>query len=633
MGVAPRGYRNPICVHTSAGRYLDIFNTLEFDVETAATPVARKWDPSHIFEDDAAFLQAMERLTLNLPGLAALSGTLANSAMALAETLERVTVLHEEFSLLSSYASLLADEDTRAEAPRKRRRKVELLATEFSRSISFLRPEILALEPEVIEGFISQENRLHPFTHYLRDLMRQREHVLNEGEERIMAESGLITGNTSSLFQILNTTELPRPEIQLTTGEQVRLTPVNFQKHRSTRERKDRHAIFSNYFQSYADFKETLAQNLFSGVKAHIFRARSRHYPSSLSAALDPDNVPLTVYRNLIKQVHDHLPLLHRYFDCMARMIGSTDLAYPDLYCPLTSVPPHQFSVEEAEQLVIECTAPLGSEYGAGLAQGFSQRWVDWFPADGKRAGAYAQGSAYRIHPYVLMNYVHDYDSVSTLAHEMGHALHSHFSNKQQPFATADYSIFVAEVASTLNEALLNQHLLQQTPSRDEEIFLLGRYLDGIRGTLFRQTMFAEFELEIHERVERGETLTGESLDELYLGLLRLYHGHDQGHVQIETQYGVEWAAIPHMYYNFYVYQYSTSFTASTALSQKVLGKEKDAVKKYIQFISAGGSKYPIDLLREAGVDMTTAEPFDKTMVVMNRTMDEIEAILEKKAK
>jgi oligoendopeptidase F len=602
---------------------------VEFDVETAATPVARKWDPSHIFEDDAAFLKAVEQLTLSLPGLAALSGTLANSATALAETLERVTVLHEEFSLLSSYASLLADEDTRAEVPRKRRRKVELLATEFSRSISFLRPEILALEPEIIEGFISQENRLHPFTHYLRDLMRQREHVLNEGEERIMAESGLITGNTSSLFQILNTTELPRPDIQLTTGEHVRLTPVNFQKHRSTLVREDRQAIFSNYFQPYADFKETLAQNLFSGVKAHIFRARSRHYPSSLSAALDPDNVPLTVYRNLIEQVHDHLPLLHRYFDCMARMIGSTGLAYPDLYCPLTSVPPHQFSVEEAEQLVIECTAPLGSEYGAALAQGFSQRWVDWFPRDGKRAGAYAQGSAYRIHPYVLMNYVHDYDSVSTLAHEMGHALHSHFSNKQQPFATADYSIFVAEVASTLNEALLNQHLLRQTPSRDEEIFLLGRYLDGIRGTLFRQTMFAEFELEIHERVERGETLTGESLDELYLGLLRLYHGHDQGHVQIETQYGVEWAAIPHMYYNFYVYQYSTGIVAANALAEALLSGESGAQQRSLQFLSAGGSDYPLAVLRAAGVDLESAAPYQASMAAVSRCLDRLEALIE----
>jgi len=321
--------------------------------------------------------------------------------------------------------------------------------------------------------------------------------------------------------------------------------------------------------------------------------------------------------------------LLHRYFDCMARMIGSTGLEYPDLHCPLTNVPPQKFSVEETEQLVIDSTSPLGPDYGAALREGFSNRWVDWFPAPGKRAGAYSQGAAYSVHPYVLMNFVNDYESVSTLAHEMGHALHSHFSNKCQPFATADYSIFVAEVASTLNETLLNHHMLERTSSPEEEIFLLGRYLDGIRGTLFRQTMFAEFELEIHERVERGETLTGESLDELYLGLLRLYHGHDQGHVRIDAQYGVEWAAIPHMYYNFYVYQYSTGIVAANALAEALLTGESGAQQRSLRFLSAGGSDYALEVLRTAGVDLESAGPYQASLAAVGRCLDRLETLID----
>jgi oligoendopeptidase F len=292
-----------------------------------------------------------------------------------------------------------------------------------------------------------------------------------------------------------------------------------------------------------------------------------------------------------------------------------------------------KYTYDQAKKLVIDAAEPLGKAYVRVVEEAIENRWVDVYPTPGKRSGGYSNGSAYDVHPYILLNYNGQYDDVSTLAHELGHAMHSYYSNKAQPYPTSDYSIFVAEVASTFYEALLIDKMLEEIKDDDARLSLLMNYLDGIKGTIFRQTQFAEFELLIHEKAEKGEPLTGDVLSELYGDILKRYYGHDKGVCNIDELYAVEWAYIPHFYYNFYVYQYSTSFTASTALSENVLSGKEDAVKKYIKFISSGGSKYPIDLLREAGVDMTTAEPFDKTMVVMNRTMDEIEAILKKKDK
>jgi len=292
-----------------------------------------------------------------------------------------------------------------------------------------------------------------------------------------------------------------------------------------------------------------------------------------------------------------------------------------------------KYTFDEAKELVLDSVKPLGSSYGRVVEKAFKERWIDVYPTPGKRAGGYSNGSAYDVHPYILLNYNGQYDDVSTLAHELGHTMHSYYSNKTQPYPTADYSIFVAEVASTFNEALLIHKMLEEIKDDDTRLSLLMNYLDGIKGTVFRQTQFAEFELRIHEKAERGEPLTGDVLNDIYGEILKKYYGHDKGVCHIDDLYVVEWAYVPHFYYNFYVYQYSTSFTASTALAEKVLGKEKGAVGKYIEFISSGGSDYPIELLKKAGVDMTGAEPFNKTMTAMNRTMDEIEAILEKKGR
>jgi oligoendopeptidase F len=331
--------------------------------------------------------------------------------------------------------------------------------------------------------------------------------------------------------------------------------------------------------------------------------------------------------------VNNNLDSFHRYLKLKKRMLGVDTLKYSDVYAPVVKGIELKYTYDEARKLVVDAAKPLGKAYVRVVKKGLENRWVDVYPTPAKRSGAYSNGSAYDVHPYVLLNYNGQYDDVSTLAHELGHAMHSYYSNKEQPYPTSDYSIFVAEVASTFYEALLIDKMLKEIKDDDVRLSLLMNYLDSIKGTVFRQTQFAEFELLIHEKAENGEPLTGDVLSELYGDILKKYYGHDEGVCHIDELYAVEWAYVPHFYYNFYVYQYSTSFTASTALAENVLSKKKGAVKKYIEFLSAGGSKYPIDLLREAGVDMTTADPFDKTMAVMNRTMDEIEAILKKKAK
>jgi oligoendopeptidase F len=364
-----------------------------------------------------------------------------------------------------------------------------------------------------------------------------------------------------------------------------------------------------------------------------MFYARTRGYNSSLESALDKNNIPAQVYSALIENVNNNLDSFHRYLNLKERMLGVDTLKYSDVYAPVVKGIDLNYTFEEAKKLVTDAAKPLGKSYVAVVKKALADRWVDVYPTPGKRAGAYSNGSAYDVHPYILLNYNGQYDDLSTLAHELGHALHSCYSNKNQPYPTADYSIFVAEVASTFCEALLIDKMLKDIKDDDIRLSLLMNYLDGIKGTVFRQTQFAEFELLIHQKAERGEPLTGDILSQLYGDILKRYYGHDKGVCNIDELYNVEWAYVPHFYYNFYVYQYSTSFTASMALSEKVLNKEKGAVKKYIKFISAGGSEYPIDLLRQAGVDMTTAEPFNKTMTVMNRTMDEIEAILDRKPK
>jgi len=411
----------------------------------------------------------------------------------------------------------------------------------------------------------------------------------------------------------------------------VLVDQAGYSRYRALPVREDREKVFQAFFTTLGQFRRTFGTQLYANVKRDMFYARARRYENCLSTALDDNAIPVEVYHALIRNINTNLPTFHRYLKLRQRMLGVPQLEYHDLYAPVVKGVELNYAYDEARQLILTALAPLGSDYQKVVEEAFRSRWIDLYPTTGKRSGAYSNGSAYDVHPYILMNYSGQYNDVSTLAHELGHALHSHFSNSSQPYPLADYPIFVAEVASTLNEALLIDHILKTIKDDDIRLSLLMSHLDGIKGTLFRQTQFAEFELAIHEAAERGETLTGDKLTELYRAIFRKYYGADQGICDVDDLYALEWAFIPHFYYNFYVYQYSTAFTASTALSRKILNHEKGAVESYLEFISAGGSDYPIELLKKAGVDMTTTEPFTQAMAAMNRTMDEIEKILDKR--
>jgi oligoendopeptidase F len=478
-----------------------------------------------------------------------------------------------------------------------------------------------------------QEPGLKVYSMAIQDILRMKAHTLSDKEEKILAEAGLMAGGPSSIYSVFSNAELPYPEIELSDGTKAKLTKAGYGRYRAVPNRTDRESVFNAFWTTFDKFKATFGTQLYSNVKKNMFYARTRGYESSLHSALDKNNIPTEVYLALIENVTENLDSFHRYLGLKKRMLDVEQLKYSDVYAPVVKGIDLKYTYEEGKELVLDAIKPLGDDYRRVIAKAFEERWIDIYPSPGKRSGAYSNGSAYDVHPYILLNYTDQYQDVSTVAHELGHTMHSYYSNKKQPYATADYSIFVAEVASTFNEALLIHKMLEEITDDDARLSLLMNYLDGLKGTVFRQTQFAEFELRMHEKAEHGEPLTGDALTELYGEILKKYYGHEKGICHIDDLYTVEWAYIPHFYYDFYVYQYSTSFTASTALAEKVLGKEAGAVEKYIEFLSAGGSDYPIALLKEAGVDMTTAGPFNKTMAAMNRTMDEIEAISEKKGK
>jgi oligoendopeptidase F len=564
-----------------------------------------------------------------LPGLGRFAGHLGDSAMALADAQGAISNESKALSRLHAYASMKSDRDLRVAPYQGMRQEVELAHTEFGRRTAYLRPELLALPEGAVETFLAEEPGLTPFAPYLKNLVRQREHVLTPVEESLLAEAGLVLGGSSQIFGIFNNAEMPRATVELHDGQKVTLTPAAFSLVRTSGVRTDREMATRAYFEGYSSFEGTYGSNVFECLKTHVFRSRVRRYDSCLGAALDADNIPVGVYTNLIEQVRRKLPSLHRYARLRAKALGLSQLTYFDLHCPLGTGTKRDYGVEAAKRLVQDAMAPLGTGYNEALGASFERRWIDWHPAPGKRSGAYATGAAYDVHPYMLLNFNGDFESVSTLAHEAGHAMHSHFSNRKQPYPCADYSIFVAEVASTFNEALLIERLLALASDPQETLFLLGHWLDGIRATLFRQTFFAEFELTIHRRAERGEALTGEALSKLYLELLRTYQGHDEGACDVPDLFAIEWACVPHFYYDFYVYQYATGIVAANSLAGDVLTGDEGARDRYARFLESGGSDYPLEILRRAGVDLESPAPYEATFRAMDRKLDALEALLD----
>ena len=511
------------------------------------------------------------------------------------------------------------------------KQELEQIFSDFAAKSAFMEPEILLSEQKTIENFIRKEPRLEIYRMKLKDMFRTKAHTLSEPEERIMALTNMVTSVPESIYGTFSNAEMPKPEVTLSNGETVALGSAEYSKYRASGNREDRKKVFETYWNNFYKFKATFGEMLYGNVKADIFSSRAKHYKSSLEASLYPVNIPTEVYHSLINNVNKELPAFHRYLKIKKRMLGTDTLEYYDMYAPVVKGIDLQYTYEEAVNIVLEALKPLGKDYVKTVEKAISERWIDVYPTEGKRSGGYSNGAFYDGHPYILLNYTNLYNDVSTLAHELGHTMQSYYSNKTQPYPLADYTIFVAEVASTFNEVLLFNHVIKTVKDDDVKISILMNWLDCFKGTLFRQTQFAEFELKIHEEAEKGNPLTGDDFSRIYSTIVRKYYGEDKNICHIDDYIDTEWAFIPHFYYNFYVYQYSTSFTASVSLAEKVMSGDKEALKNYLKFLSSGCSDYPIELLKRAGVNMTTAEPFKKTIGAMNKIMDKIENILDKK--
>ncbi len=589
-----------------------------------------KWDLSHIYPNEEAWKQAKEKLVAQLSGIEKYKGKLADSPQSLLACFDLITGLSKEYTRLYCYASMHSDEDTRISKYLGMEQEIGQLGSDFSAKSSYMQPEILKIGRETIDSFLKQEPKLELYRHGLDDILRRKDHTGTEGEEKILADASLISDSPHSIYSVFSDADFPFAEATLHDGGTVKLNKSNFSVYRAVPNREDRKKVFAAYFDRLNDYRRTFGTQLYAETKKNLFYTKARKYTSSLERALDGNNIPPAVFHGLVNNVHTHIGSFYRYLKLRQRMLGVDQLHYYDLYCPVVAEVDLKYTIEQSLDHVLASLTPLGDDYVKVARIGFAERWLDVYPNEGKRSGAYSNGAVYDVHPYMLLNFNGRYDDVSTLTHELGHTMHSFLSNKVQPFATADYSIFVAEVASTLNEALLMEYMLKSIKDDGIRLSLLGNYLDGIRGTVFRQTQFAEFEWRIHEKVEKGEALTGDALGELYDGINKRYYGHDAGVCIVDDEIKSEWANIPHFYYNFYVYQYATSFTASAALSELILAGDKAATKRYLELLSSGGSDYPVNLLKKAGVDMTTSDPFELTMKKMNRVMDEMEQILSR---
>ncbi len=597
-------------------------------------PEKYKWDLSQMFKTPQAWEQEKQAFVKEIPKFQQFKNKLAESSKTLLACLNFYQKMAERLSLLSAYASQLSDQDTRASKPMAMRQEISQVANKFAAATAFIEPEILRIDSKTMKKFLAENAELRKnYQHFIDNIQRMKPHTLSPEEEEIVANAGLMAETPYDVYGIFKNADMPRPEITLPDGKKVRLDDANYTLYRASENRDLRKEVFEQFFGSYKNFERTFGTDLYSEVKKDLFYKNVRKYISSLEAALTPDNIPTSVYMNLIESVNENLPTLHRYLKLRKKLLGVKELHYYDMYAPLIPKVEMNYTVEQAEDLIKKALEPLGDQYLQVVNKAFNNRWMDIMPNTGKRSGAYSSGAAYSVHPYILLNFMGKYEDVSTMAHELGHTMHSYFSNTNQTFLNAQYPIFLAEVASTCNENLLADYVLQHEKDPKKRLAILGNRLEMFRTTLFRQTQFAEFELKIHQMVEKGEALTGDKLSKLYFDILKKYYGADTV-TKLEDIYGIEWAYIPHFYYNFYVFQYATSLSASTAIEEKILKEGKPMAEKYIkEFLSAGCSDYPIPILKRVGVDMTTKAPYEQAFKKMNRIMDEIEKTLNEMPK
>jgi oligoendopeptidase F len=584
-------------------------------------PVELTWNLESIFATPEDWEQAFTWVNDELPKLAAYQGTLGDSAQTLYEAFQLDNALSEVLGKLYSYASMRSDEDTSNSTNLARQSRIQALAARAGAASAFMTPEILEIPQERIEEFLREEPRLELYRHILDELLRRKPHVRSAEVEALLAEVSEALSAPSQVFNMLNNADLKLPTIQDASGQEVELTKGNYVLFMEERDRRVRKEAFEAMHGTFFKQRNTLAATLNGQVKGHIFEARARHYESALEAALDANNIPVSVYANLVETVNNNLGALHRYLRLRKRLLGLDELHMYDLYVPMVAEVEYKVSFEQAKETVARALAPLGADYVEDMVRGFNSRWIDAVESEGKRGGAYS-GGTYGTNPFVLLNYQDNLDGMFTLAHEFGHSMHSFYTRRTQPYPYGHYTIFVAEVASTLNEALLTNYLLETTTDRALRMYILNHYLESFRTTLYRQTMFAAFEREMHAAAEAGEALTADSLSQKYKALNDAYYGPE---VTVDELIGIEWGRIPHFYYDFYVYQYATGISASAALAQQILSEGTPAVERYRRFLTRGSSDYSINLLRDAGVDMTSPAPIQQALDLFDRYIGEME--------
>lgn len=591
----------------------------------AEMPADDTWDLSAIFPDQAAWEAAIDGVRADLPRLAAMQGTLGDGAGQLLAALQLQDSLGERLGRIFAWAGLRKDEDnTSAVAVANYDRAVKL-SVDASEVSSFVEPEILSLPDGAIETYLATEPALALYRHALDNLLRQRAHVLSAEQERLLAAAGEMAMAPGQIFSMLDDADLRYGTITDEAGNEVVLTKGGYSRFMESRSRDVRKQAFTRMHQAYRDHRNTLAATYAASVKADVFYARVHNYGSAIEAALAPHNIPVEVYDNLIETVNGRLGALHRYIALRKRVLGVDKLGVYDLYVPIVPEVDREFTYEAGVETVLGALGTLGEDYLGVLSGGFDSRWVDVYENAGKTSGAYSWG-VYGVHPFILMNWSGRLRDVFTLAHEAGHAMHSYYSSHTQPFVYSHYTLFVAEVASTVNELLMTDALRRETDDRMFEAYLINHALEDIRGTLLRQTMFAEFERWSHAHVEAGGALTPDLMDARYAELCRTYYGPD---VDVDDYVAAEWSRIPHYYRAFYVYQYATGISAAVALARQIVEEGEPARQRYRTFLSGGSSRYSIDLLRDAGVDMATPEPIERALDTFEALLDELERLLD----
>ncbi|GAB7094015.1 oligoendopeptidase F [Halolamina litorea] len=583
-----------------------------------------KWDLESIFPDEEHWQEAYDDVEERIDDLREYEGRATESAETLDELLTEYEDVMRDVAKVSAYASLRSSEDTRDQEYQAIGAKAEALRSDASSATSFLEPELQELDWEEIEAMMEAEPDLQEFEHFFDDALRMKPHTRSAEVEELLADLSEITNAPSDIYGMLSNADLTFPTVEKPDGEEVEITQSNFTKLQKHEDREFRRETYEQYYEAWDDYRNTVGTSLQNSTKKDVKLAEARNYDTAREAALDGTNVPTEVYDTLVDTVHDNLDYLQRHADLKRQALGVDELGMHDLYMSLTGEEGPEITYAQAKEWIVEAVEPLGPEYQARMEQGLENRWVDVYENRGKRSGAFSSGT-YDTQPFILMNFQDDISSLFTLAHELGHSMHSELAKEEQPWQYSNYEIFVAEVASTVNETLLTHYLLENVDDEEIRVHALDQYLERIRSTLYRQTMFADFEQRIHERAENGQPLTPDAFDEVYGGLKSEFYAN----ADVDDLIAKEWMRIPHFYYNFYVYQYSTGISAAVAIVEKIREEGEDAAQAYRDALAAGGSEYPIDVLEIAGIDMTSPEPIESALSAYGERLDDAAELLD----